>query len=282
MRRSAVAAGLSPRRDEVDGRIGGGAGEPVEGPAFEGGGDQCGGCRPGRPRIPHPAGRGRPGGAVGGPPAARRLPPGPIAPAEGRAPNPPRRRGRILVERGRSRADTTGASPMRARILLPLSLLAFSGLVGLRRQRRRRRSGDPAARPGRPRRSGKGLETAVLAGGCFWGVQGVFEHVKGVTSVVAGYSGGEQGHRALRDGRHRDHRPRRVGGDHLRPAAGSLRPAPAHLLLGRARSDAARPPGPRQRPELPLADLLRIAAQEKVARAYVAQLDKAGVFARRS
>ncbi len=31
---------------------------------------------------------------------------------------------------------------------------------------------------------------AVFAGGCFWGVQGVFEHVKGVTSVVSGYSGG--------------------------------------------------------------------------------------------
>src|SRR5262249_17797664 len=30
----------------------------------------------------------------------------------------------------------------------------------------------------------------VLAGGCFWGVQGVFEHVKGVTSAVSGYTGG--------------------------------------------------------------------------------------------
>jgi peptide-methionine (S)-S-oxide reductase len=33
-------------------------------------------------------------------------------------------------------------------------------------------------------------ETAVLAGGCFWGVQAVFEHLKGVRSVAAGYSGG--------------------------------------------------------------------------------------------
>ena len=33
-------------------------------------------------------------------------------------------------------------------------------------------------------------ETAVFAGGCFWGVQGVFQHVKGVTSAVSGYSGG--------------------------------------------------------------------------------------------
>jgi peptide-methionine (S)-S-oxide reductase len=33
-------------------------------------------------------------------------------------------------------------------------------------------------------------QTAVLAGGCFWGVEGVFQHVKGVTNVTAGYSGG--------------------------------------------------------------------------------------------
>jgi peptide-methionine (S)-S-oxide reductase len=35
-----------------------------------------------------------------------------------------------------------------------------------------------------------GIQTAVLSGGCFWGVQGVFEHVKGVKQVVAGYAGG--------------------------------------------------------------------------------------------
>jgi peptide-methionine (S)-S-oxide reductase len=35
-------------------------------------------------------------------------------------------------------------------------------------------------------------EVAVLAGGCFWGVQGVFQHVKGVTKAVSGYAGGEK------------------------------------------------------------------------------------------
>jgi peptide-methionine (S)-S-oxide reductase len=35
--------------------------------------------------------------------------------------------------------------------------------------------------------------TAVLAGGCFWGVEAVFEHVKGVTDAVSGYSGGRAG-----------------------------------------------------------------------------------------
>jgi peptide-methionine (S)-S-oxide reductase len=36
----------------------------------------------------------------------------------------------------------------------------------------------------------KGPQTAVFAGGCFWGVEAVFEHVKGVTQVVSGYAGG--------------------------------------------------------------------------------------------
>ena len=36
-------------------------------------------------------------------------------------------------------------------------------------------------------------ETAVLAGGCFWGVQGVFQHVRGVSNAVSGYAGGEKG-----------------------------------------------------------------------------------------
>ncbi len=36
----------------------------------------------------------------------------------------------------------------------------------------------------------KGLKTAIFAGGCFWGVEGVFSHVKGVTSAVSGYHGG--------------------------------------------------------------------------------------------
>src|SRR5205823_5185859 len=35
-------------------------------------------------------------------------------------------------------------------------------------------------------------ETIVLAGGCFWGVQGVFQHVDGVTSAVSGYAGGSR------------------------------------------------------------------------------------------
>jgi peptide-methionine (S)-S-oxide reductase len=36
------------------------------------------------------------------------------------------------------------------------------------------------------------LQTAILAGGCFWGIQAVFQHVKGVEAAVSGYAGGDQ------------------------------------------------------------------------------------------
>ena len=47
---------------------------------------------------------------------------------------------------------------------------------------------DPALNA--PLAAAKGEQTAVLAGGCFWGVEAVFEHIKGVTNVTSGYSGG--------------------------------------------------------------------------------------------
>jgi peptide-methionine (S)-S-oxide reductase len=43
---------------------------------------------------------------------------------------------------------------------------------------------EPAGSPG-------ASETALLAGGCFWGVQGVFQHVKGVSQALSGYAGGD-------------------------------------------------------------------------------------------
>lgn len=45
-------------------------------------------------------------------------------------------------------------------------------------------------KPAFDQQKAEGLETARLAGGCFWGVQGVFQHVKGVTNAVSGYAGG--------------------------------------------------------------------------------------------
>lgn len=53
---------------------------------------------------------------------------------------------------------------------------------------------DPVAAPAAKRLSKErgGLKTAVFAGGCFWGVEAVFSHVKGVTTAVSGYHGGTE------------------------------------------------------------------------------------------
>ena len=48
----------------------------------------------------------------------------------------------------------------------------------------------PAPVSDAPLASTNGQQTAVLAGGCFWGIQAVFEHLKGVSTVTSGYSGG--------------------------------------------------------------------------------------------
>ena len=48
----------------------------------------------------------------------------------------------------------------------------------------------PALDPAPP--AGSGLQTIVLAGGCFWGPQAVYEHVKGVTQALSGYAGGQK------------------------------------------------------------------------------------------
>jgi peptide-methionine (S)-S-oxide reductase len=48
----------------------------------------------------------------------------------------------------------------------------------------------PPAAVDTPRTASAGQQTAVIAGGCFWGIQAVFQHVKGVVSATSGYSGG--------------------------------------------------------------------------------------------
>jgi peptide-methionine (S)-S-oxide reductase len=62
-----------------------------------------------------------------------------------------------------------------------------------------RRSAAPAAAlPAAPEAArpapGAPLETIVLAGGCFWGIEAVYEHIKGVTEAVSGYAGGTKAH----------------------------------------------------------------------------------------
>ena len=72
-----------------------------------------------------------------------------------------------------------------------LALLLLIGLVMAQHAPRAAERSLVVAAPAldNPKAAGP-LQTAVLSGGCFWGVQGVFEHVRGVRQVVSGYSGG--------------------------------------------------------------------------------------------
>lgn len=71
-------------------------------------------------------------------------------------------------------------------------LLAAMGLVLASCQQPALAAENVVAAPAAARiaREGSGLKAAIFAGGCFWGVEGVFSHVKGVKSAVAGYHGG--------------------------------------------------------------------------------------------
>jgi peptide-methionine (S)-S-oxide reductase len=78
--------------------------------------------------------------------------------------------------------------PMSRRATLCLMLAGAALVIAPRWLRAEEAVRIPA--PASDETSRGGSEVAVLAGGCFWGVQGVFQHVKGVTSAVSGYAGG--------------------------------------------------------------------------------------------
>jgi peptide-methionine (S)-S-oxide reductase len=81
--------------------------------------------------------------------------------------------------------------PLRRRRLLRL-LLAAPALPGLIAAARAAEAAVRIPPPAKdlPPAGSAGLQKAVFAGGCFWGVQGVFQHVKGVQRAVSGYAGG--------------------------------------------------------------------------------------------
>jgi peptide-methionine (S)-S-oxide reductase len=69
-------------------------------------------------------------------------------------------------------------------------LLAGAGLAALHQAPAYADEGVAAPAPAYNPPATLASETATLSGGCFWGLQGVYEHVKGVTKVYAGYTGG--------------------------------------------------------------------------------------------
>lgn len=130
-------------------------------------------------------------------------------------------------------------------------------------------------------RPGAGPQTVVLAGGCFWGIEGVFERVRGVKNVVSGYAGGDKrsaNYAAVSSGTTGHAESVKITFD---PSVVSY----AELLrvffsvahdptqLNRQGPDT----GTQYRSEIFYAD----ETQRDLARAYVAELDKSGKFPRK-
>ena len=125
---------------------------------------------------------------------------------------------------------------------------------------------------------GPGLQTTVFAGGCFWGIQGVFQHVKGVTQAISGYAGGtvaDPDYERVSSGETGHAESVRVTFDPSQISYGQLLQIFFSVALDPTEVNRQGPDGGTQyRSDLFVAN----AEQERVARAYIAQLDAAHVY----
>jgi peptide-methionine (S)-S-oxide reductase len=127
----------------------------------------------------------------------------------------------------------------------------------------------------------KGEQVAVVAGGCFWGVQAVFEHVKGVISVSAGYSGGAADtahYEMVSEGTTGHAESVRIKYDPSQISYGQL--LKVYFAVAHNPTELNRQ-GPDTGSQYRSAIFYGSAEQKSIADAYIAQLDKAGVFKRR-
>lgn len=119
---------------------------------------------------------------------------------------------------------------------------------------------------------------AVLAGGCFWGMELVFSHVDGVIDVVSGYAGGDKEHANYADsssGRYDDAEAIRIRYDPSRIGYGELLQIYFSVAHDPTQWNRQGPDvGPQYRSEIFAAN----ADQAQLARAYIEQLDQAQVF----
>jgi peptide-methionine (S)-S-oxide reductase len=128
--------------------------------------------------------------------------------------------------------------------------------------------------------AGGGPQTAVFSGGCFWGIQGVFEHVKGVTRAVSGYAGGtvaNPSYEQVSSGSTGHAESVRVTFDPAQVSYGTLLRIFFSVALDPTEKDRQGPDwGTQYRSDL----FVNGADQERVAKAYIAQLDAAHAFSR--
>jgi peptide-methionine (S)-S-oxide reductase len=128
--------------------------------------------------------------------------------------------------------------------------------------------------------AGSGLQTATFAGGCFWGIQGVFEHVKGVTRAVSGYAGGhlaKPSYEQVSSGSTGHAESVSVTYDPSQVTYGTLLRIFFSVALDPTQRDRQGPDsGTQYRSEL----FVSAPEQERVAKAYIAQLEAAHAFSR--
>lgn len=169
--------------------------------------------------------------------------------------------------------------PKHIRKLFPALLLGISlqlqPLTGL---------GAPKADFPNPRvdetASTTGLQKTVLAGGCFWGVQAVFQHVKGVIKATSGYAGGTANtaeYETVSGGRTGHAESVQIEFDPIQVSYGQLLKvyfAAAHDPTQLNRQ------GPDSGTQYRSAIFFTSADQQRIAKAYIDQLQGAGVFTR--
>lgn len=129
-------------------------------------------------------------------------------------------------------------------------------------------------------KAASGSEKAIFAGGCFWGVQGVFQHVKGVTKAVSGYTGGDKDdavYETVGSGRtgHAEsveitYDPSKVTYGQLLQVYFSVAHNPTQLNFQ----------GPDSGTQYRSTIFAENGEQQKIAQSYIAQLDQAKVFAK--
>ena len=128
--------------------------------------------------------------------------------------------------------------------------------------------------------STKGEQIAVFAGGCFWGIEAVFEHVKGVISASSGYSGGaaETAHYEMVSAGNTGHAESvQVKYDPSQISYGQL--LKVYFAVAHDPTQLNRQ-GPDTGSQYRSAIFFNSAEQKSIAEAYIAQLNKAGVFKR--
>ena len=122
------------------------------------------------------------------------------------------------------------------------------------------------------------LQTAVIAGGCFWGVQGVFQHVNGIASAVSGYAGGQEStaqYQKVGTGRTGHAESVKITFDPRVISYGRI--LQIYFSVAHDPTQLARQ-GPDHGPQYRSAIFSIDETQLTVARQYIAQLDRAGVF----